>query len=500
MKNVLIIHTDQQRYDSLGCTGNPYVDTPNIDQLAREGTLFTRHVAGNPVCTPSRCCLMTGRYPPGHGTWANGMALARREYVKYHHCENWVFPPEDVIPEIPTVADRFAAAGYRTACFGKLHLTPNQAHPSYGYDECFETWQSGEMNGWRGPYYGFQHVELTQGHGETPCLLGPYSQWLKENHREVYDRVVARDKENMLPHCAVTMYASEVPSELHHSRWLADRFAAYLDDRREGSEASPFMAFIGFPDPHHPITPSYDLAERYQDRGVLPAVDHEGIKKPHMDHLKHVDHFTEEDRTKVRQYTHAMIEGIDRAVGRILFALEEKGMLDETVIVFTSDHGDFLCDHAVLEKENLCAEPLVHVPCILRAPGEDLPSTWDKPISSVDVLPTVMRLAGLDAPADVDGCDVSAEMAEDGKHQVFSYAFHETPEYHNMAVYDGDYKLLYYPRTERTELYNVRDDPHEMTDLAADPDQAERVRQLTVDAARGLMKHTRAIGHRVAVW
>ena len=175
-------------------------------------------------------------------------------------------------------------------------------------------------------------------------------------------------------------------------------------------------------------------------------------------------------------------------------------MLDDTVVVFTSDHGDFLCDHALLAKQNICAEPLVHVPLIVRAPDQGLPSAWDKPMGNVDVLPTAMGLAGLVAPTDIDGCDVSVEMREGLSHQVFAYAFHEAVDYQNMAVYDGDYKLLYYPHTGRAELYNLRDDPHEMVDIAADTDQAARVRALIVDAAMGLMRHTRAIGHRVSPW
>jgi arylsulfatase A-like enzyme len=497
--NVLIIHTDQQRYDSLGCTGNPYADTSNIDRLAREGTLFTRHIAANPVCTPSRCSLLTGLYPPGHGSWANGIALARREHEHFGDCEKWMHPPEEVIPEIPTIADRFAEAGYRTASFGKLHLTPGQAHGHYGFRESFETWNSGANDDWRGPYYGFQHVEMTQGHGETPCFLGHYSLWLMEHHRDLYDRVAAHEKAKS-PGGAAPVYQSAVPSELHHSRWLAERFAAYLDRIGEADGPRPFFAFIGFPDPHHPICPSHDLAELYEDKDVLPAVDPEGTKRPHMSNLQEVGHFTEEDRKNVRRYTNAMVKGIDLSVGRIVSALEEKGLLDETVIVFTSDHGEFLCDHALLTKQNVCVEPLIHVPFILRAPGQGLPSTWGRPMSNVDVLPTVMSLAGLEAPTDIDGCDVGAEVRGELEHQVFAYAFHEAVEYHNMAVYDGDYKLLYYPKIERTELYNLGNDPHEMTDLAAQGDQADRVRKLVADAAMGLMKHTRAIGHRVCPW
>ncbi|MBT4818368.1 MAG: sulfatase-like hydrolase/transferase, partial [Lentisphaerae bacterium] len=248
------------------------------------------------------------------------------------------------------------------------------------------------------------------------------------------------------------------------------------------------------------ICPSHDLAAHHEKSDVLPPVDPEGTKRPVIDVLKDIRHFSEEDVKNVRRCTDAMVEGIDLAVGEIVAALEAKGILDDTVVVFTSDHGDFLGDHALLAKQNICARSLVHVPFILRAPGQDMPSIWDRPVGNVDVLPTVMGLAGLVVPTDIDGCDVCAEIRGGRRHQVFAYAFHEAVEYQNLAVYDGDHKLLYYPHTGRAELYDLASDPDEMHDLAADDDQLERVRELTVDAAMGMMKHTRGIGHRVCPW
>ncbi len=495
-KNILIIHTDQQRYHSLGCTGNPHIDTPNIDRLAREGTLFTRHIAANPVCTPSRSSLMTGLYPPGHGVWANGMALPRRDNERIDPEARWVLAPEAIVPQIPTIADRFAEAGYSTVSLGKLHLTPNLGDPSYGYDESYAIWKTGAKDDWHGPYYGFQHVEMTKGHGEGPARQGHYAKWLRENHPEVHGRVAAHET-GKRPDGAAPVYQSVIPSELHHSRWLAERFAAYLDACEDGT---PFFAFVGFPDPHHTICPSHDLAQRYETRDVLPPVDPHGTKRPVIDVVKDVSHFSDEDVRNIRRYTNAMVHGIDLAVGRMIDALESRGLLDETIIVFTSDHGDFLGDHALNAKQNICAPSLIHVPLIVRAPRAGLPSTWDRPVSNVDVLPTVMSLAGLEPPTDIDGCDVSAEMRSGRGHQVFAYAFHEALEYQNMAVYEGDWKLLCYPHMDRAELYDLAHDPDEMTDLAADPDQAERVQKLTAAAAMGLMRHTRAVGHRVSPW
>lgn len=495
-KNVLIIHTDEQRYDSLGCTGNAHAATPNIDCLAAEGTLFTRHIAANPVCTPSRCSLLTGLYPPGHGSWGNGMALFRREYQQLGETAHWMEPPEAIISEIPTMADRFGAAGYRTASFGKLHLTPTMAHRDYGYHESIARWRAGDNDGWNGPYYGFDYVEIAEGHGEGPCRTGHYSQWLKERDEDIYNRIMAGEKAHIPGAKPFGPYQSILPYELHHSNWLAERFTDYLG----AADEQPFFVFLGFPDPHLPISPCAELAREFADAEVLEAVDPAGNKRPHIHKLNDISHLSEADRKTIRRYTDAMIKGIDLAVGKIVAALEEKSILDETVVVFTSDHGDFLCDHGLMAKQNICVAPLIHVPFILRAKDAGLPRRWDEPMSNTDVLPTLMGLAGLPVPQDIDGRDIRQVMQADTAHPVYAYAYAEHPEYHNMAIYEGDFKFLYYPQIERTELYNVQDDPHEMDDLAAVPTRLEQLEDLKTAAAKALMKHTKAKGNRVCPW
>jgi arylsulfatase A-like enzyme len=148
--NVLILHTDQQRSDSLGCMGNRYVHTPNLDLLAADGTVFTRHISSNTICMPSRASLFTGLYPPAHGVWTNGVPLNRREYATVDIRS----VGEGVRPEPPTAADVFAADGYDTAAFGKLHLTPNLAPASFGYQETWSRWEDGGLDDWHGPTSG----------------------------------------------------------------------------------------------------------------------------------------------------------------------------------------------------------------------------------------------------------------------------------------------------------------------------------------------------------
>ncbi|MBU0608604.1 MAG: sulfatase-like hydrolase/transferase [Armatimonadetes bacterium] len=258
-QNVILLHTDQQRYDSLGCTGNALARTPHLDALAAGGTMFTRHFTANPICSPSRASLLTGLYPPGHNLWCNGVALNRREFANFDtrsEGERSQTGGGGFVPEPPTMADMFAAAGYDTASFGKLHLTPYLSPPSWRYPETTANWQQGLFDDWSGPYYGFQHCELTLGHGEGACHAGHYGNWLRAEHPEAYARL-QEQQPRPFPEIG-DMYVSTLPFELHHSHWLADRLVSYL--RGHDLNDAPFFAFVGFPDPHHPFAPCADIA------------------------------------------------------------------------------------------------------------------------------------------------------------------------------------------------------------------------------------------------
>jgi arylsulfatase A-like enzyme len=308
MKNVIVLHTDQQRADSLGCMGNPHACTPHIDRLAAGGTVFDRHIVANPICCPSRASLMTGLYPPGHNVWCNGVPLNRAAHAQGidHRCEdslrNITFHPEPA-----TIADRFAAAGYDTASFGKLHLTPYMSRREHGGYECTERWIAHELDDWHGPYFGFRHVDLTLGHGEGVCSRGHYGLWLQAEHPEVANRVAESQPERPVPGVD-DLYVSTVPVELHNSLWLADQLVSYLDSGRPADQ--PFFAFVGFPDPHHPFVPCADVVDRFRDSDVLAPIDPEGaavrgtpLERWSQERLAGVD--AEGVRT-VRRFTHAM--------------------------------------------------------------------------------------------------------------------------------------------------------------------------------------------------
>lgn len=495
MKNVLIIHTDQQRYDSLGCTGNPYAATPNIDALADEGTLCTRHLASNCICMPSRASLLTGLYPVAHGVWDNGVALNRRDYVPYNPMRHG----EQCVRQPVTAADAFARAGYRTACFGKMHLTPFRAPADYGYHESRACWRRDPegMAAWHGPYYGFQHVDLCFTHGQFP--QGHYRAWLKREHPDVFRRLSEADPEPVIPGLR-DLYPAEQSLELHPTTWLADAVARWLEEERAADE--PFFAFVGFPDPHHPWSPTREALEAFADSGVLEPSDPEGTgltDYPFGGGGGAADDLTREDLRTVRRYTLAMVHQIDLAVGRICDALKDNGLWEQTAVVFTSDHGDFLGDHGFIRKGYGAAHSLLHVPCILRVPWAELPPRVDRPMSNCDVLPSLLGRTEVPVPDGVQGADVLGA-GEGDDHRAFVYNSAGTPETTNYSVYDARYRYTCYPLTGRAELFDHQEDPGESRNLSGDAAYSEKCDALRHAIAGHLLRNRRPAVGRVSAW
>lgn len=496
-KNILILHTDQQRYDSLGSNGNPFARTPNLDALAADATCFTRHIAASPICMPSRASLMTGLYPPGHNVYTNGVALNRQEYTIANPAPQWL---ETEIPPVPpTLADVFARAGYDTVAFGKLHLTPHLAPTSCGYPETYALWHSGELSEWRGPYYGFRQVELTLGHGGQVFETGHYALWLQREHPEAHQQLAAHSKQAARPVAGLAdLYSLPAPEALLPSAWLAERFAAYLEAR----PLRPFFAFIGFPDPHHPFTPSQQALAEFEGMPVQEPRDADGQglpAAPLRDRFgTDISHLSPEDKRQIIRYTYAMVAQIDRAVGRILEALKAHHLYEDTIILFTSDHGDFLGDHGRLRKGEVGSHALLHVPCILRAPGAQLPPQVSAPMSNADILPTLAALAGVEAPAWVHGKDMGRVIRQGEVHHVFAFCADGNPAHVNYTVYDPHYRMTYYPYNEYVELFDHREDPAETNNLAMS--QPRTVLRLMSVLQERMLHYHNPILSRVSAW
>jgi arylsulfatase A-like enzyme len=498
--NLLVIHTDQQRWDSLGCYGNEFARTPAIDALAAEGRRYARHFSSNPVCMPSRASLLSGRYPSGHGVWSNGIPLPREEFViSNDHAEHWQRAMKLRHPHVRTLADYLQDAGYRTHSVGKQHLTPTESSPEYRLPESRFLWEGEQRREWTGPYCGFQSLDLSLHHGEN--VTGHYRYWFEDSYPAVAGAIDRGERPETdafppLQGAPGDLRPSLVPLEAHHSTWCGDRAVDFLDSVHQSD--APFFLWVGFPDPHHPWTPPLDLAAEFAGTGSQPSTvadarpDSPGLRSMFgggNDLLSTTG--TADDRTggdraariapviaRLREFTNAQIHLIDRAVGRIVEKLRAIGKYDDTVIVFTSDHGDFLGDYGLIRKSGVPHSALTRTSLIIRVPGDERSSVIERPVSNTDVLPTLLELLGVRSPDDpvgarrdeFDGVSVAGGVPDDHLALVQCFGGRES---RSLSVMDDRYRLTWYPATGEREIYDHSVDPYELLNLAGAPDVSD---------------------------
>lgn len=329
--NILILCADQLRYDGVGAYGNAEIQTPNLDLLAAQGVLFENCYAPNPVCAPSRATLMTGRWPHAHGLWANGVALPAHEEF---------------------FTKSLADAGYDTGLVGKLHLAACYAGRT---EQRFD-------DGLR--MFRWAHDPSHRSSENA------YHQWLKAAYPELYD--VAADRSEQ-------MGFSTLPTEAHYSTWVGNETIEFLESGREVDK--PFCFIANFYDPHHDFGAPREYLDRYQadslsrpvtrDRelSTKPSIQTEASERSYAGHLRGYTEYSARELQEVKAAYYAMVTLIDDQVGRILYSLEHAGLAEDTIVVFTSDHGEMLGDHQLMLKGPMMYECAVRVPLIFRWPG-----------------------------------------------------------------------------------------------------------------------------------
>ena len=257
--NILLITTDQQRYDSIAALGAGWMRTPNLDHLAEQGVLFERAYCTSPVCTPSRASLFTGQMPSRHGAWNIGCNV-----------------PESA----PFISHTLAQNGYRTHSIGKTHWQAYTAPANQSFESLFENPRFPE---WSGPYYGFQTVEFALGHPGYNLRAGHHAAWV----RTQFESDEAMAKANTMTVLSNNRFGGEasdwdLPLRLHASVWTADRALEFLKTR---DAAQPFFLHLGFQDPHHPHTLPRDFVNRVKAEEVPPPRYEDGEladKPPHF--------------------------------------------------------------------------------------------------------------------------------------------------------------------------------------------------------------------------
>ena len=443
--NFLIFCCDQLRADCLGCEGHELAVTPNINSIAEGGVRFSRAYVQNPLCSPSRATMITGRYPRSHGCLCNGTPL-----------------PEDEIT-LPAV---LGEAGYATCATGKVHLRPHEVSLED------HTWIQ-EYEG-DGPYYGFQQVHLSDDY-----KLGGYLRWIDEQHPEWSDE--ARDIEDGRSRSGSTeAWHSRLPAELHQSSWIADRAIEFIGEADE----QPFFLWCSFVDPHHPFSPPAPYSEMYE-RAAIPVPEMVDLSAfgPHWAARQQASagRSSEEWREIIALYL-GMISLIDDCVGRVLATLEEQGLAENTVVGFVNDHGELLGDHGLLLKGPFLLESMIRQVQLWRGPGVRVGATDDGLAESVDIAPTVLDLAGVAAPEGMQGESLARRLAGEapGKEAALvqfspwtAYdggRFPGGPErMHLNALVTDEHKLVHYAAQPFGELFDLREDPGELRNLYDDP-------------------------------
>lgn len=445
--NVLLLCTDQQRFDALGCAGNPHIATPSLDRLAGQGVMFERCYVQNTVCAPSRATLMTGLYPHTHGLWANGVSL----------------PPGNTL-----FSKVLADDGYDCGLVGKFHLAACFGHRTERrHDDGFRVWR------WAvDPYPRSSQNE--------------YHRWLRTARPDLWD--AARDPADPLTF-------DTMPTEAHYSRWIADETIEFLQSGREPDK--PFFFVANFFDPHHGFGAPQEYLDRYDPDALpgpvtrpgelddKPPVLTDASHRSYAGHAKGYREYSEQELKEARRAYYAMVTLVDDEVGRILDVLDASGQAENTMVVFTSDHGEMLGDHQLILKGPMMYECAVRVPLIMRWPGV-LPEgeRRDELVQWVDLAPTVLEAAGAPPLPRAQGASLLPMLRGEPWQRDWALTEYRNsghpydPPVHTTMVRHDDWKLIVHhgepDRPNDGELYDLNADPQELQNLWGVPEHRER--------------------------
>ncbi len=417
--NILLVTTDQQRSDTTGPGAPSFMRTPHVDSLRREGVDFASAYAECPLCVPARISIMNGKSIFTHGMTRNGESSS-------------VMGRENTLPAL------LRSQGYQTCAVGKMHFSPQRAR--HGFDEMIlpqdylrEMRDKGKNN------------MLTVGLGQNELYPG----------------------------------MATVPEAETMTAWTAEKCVEYLAERRDPTV--PFFLWCSFSKPHPPFDPPEPYYSMYRGCDIPESIRSdwsedencpEPVKRFRQNHS--FDLIPDEVIREARSAYYGLITQIDYNLGRVLAILQDRGELYNTLIVYTSDHGECLGDHHCGSKK-FFYEPSAHVPCILR-----MPESWKErecgkrvktPVTHSDILPTLVSAAGGDVPENVDGQDliglVRGELPSPRRYAEGSYASsYDKDNYEYLAVTDGQWKYIWYPEGGREQLFDLSKDPIETDDLA----------------------------------
>ena len=472
--NVIWFCTDQQRWDTIHALGNPYLRTPNIDKLIEEGVTFTRAYTQAPICTPSRSCFLTGRYPRTTKSFFNG---------------NDNFSKDEKL-----VTKLLADEGYVCGLSGKLHLTSAQGRMENRTDDgyTYMQWSEHPNDDWPG--------------GEND-----YQNWLHEKGLQWADiyggKYTSMATWPPTPNPNFTGKTVGVPAEYHQTTWVVEKAIEFIEQNR--GKDRPWLISLNPYDPHPPLDPPQEYKDRLRIEDMpLPAYQEGELanKPPHQQkdfyqggqdgQAEPYPTLTDEEKREHFRDYYAEIELIDDQFGRLMQYLEDIGEKDNTLVIFMSDHGELNGDHGLYWKGAYFYESLVHIPLIMACPSrfkKGLRS--DALVELVDIAPTLMDMAGFEVPFYMQGKSLLPILTGEAnphyhKDSVYSEFYHCLKGTHEdiyaTMYYDGRYKIVNYHGKDFGELYDHQEDPNEFRNLWDDPDHAllrAKLTQRNFDAA-----------------
>ncbi|MHC4659283.1 MAG: sulfatase family protein [Planctomycetota bacterium] len=443
--NILILMTDQQRYDSLGCYGCEVIRTPNLDRIAVEGALFERCYSPCPVCTPSRASMWTGKPMPGHGVY------------KLHD----IFPDDQVL-----FSKRLQMLDYETALVGKLHVSG--------------LWHEAET---RGPNDGFDHYHWCIDPGlNFDSKYNAFARWVRKKDPIFYKRLTREGKS--LHH---------FPAELHFTRWAGETTIDLIENRDRNR---PFFIMMSLFDPHdpyfdHPLE-SMDMVDdekipkaqpipqdKDRPRGVERAMEKSALIKEKSETFRASIH-------ELRKGYYASIAFLDEEIGKVLECLDREGLTENTLVIFVSDHGDMLWDRGLFTKGAFFYDPSIRVPLLMRLPGKIPVGTRVKePVQLLDIAGTALAAAGFGREqleeTMPDSMDLVSLIRRGKDYRNTGYGpghKYYDPPIHATMFCEERFKLnVYHALADGSglegELYDMQNDPQEANNLWSDFQYAE---------------------------
>lgn len=481
--NILWYCTDQQRSDTIHTLGNLHINTPVLDQLVVDGVGFTQAYCQSPICTPSRATFLTGRYPATHHVHRNGNAF---------------FPDSEVL-----VTKLLAEAGYDCGLVGKLHLAGSKGKIEPRTDDGYRV--------------------FTWSHHPYPDIEGNlYTEWLQKEKGvdplELYGKIQGS-------------YGVGVPTELHQTTWCSDMTIRFITEQREKDK--PWLLSINPFAPHPTFHPPQEYLDRYNPDDIpFPLFkEHDierqkafrGIDQQTIHAVNPLSYSVEKDRDNpklardqmasippssydarlMKACYYAEIELVNDQLGRIIDVLRDSDQLENTIIIFTSDHGELLGDHGLLYKGCRFFEALVHVPLLITGPDFVKGVQSHALVELVDIAPTLLEASGLEVPYFMQGKSLlplltgKADPGYHKPHVVCEYndamgpgtmdtINHTYEASHGTMYFDGRYKMAVYHGHNIGEIYDLKNDPGEFDNLWENPEYKDLKLEL-------LKKHIDAI-------